>query len=162
MKLLMDTGQPILHVLLASLVLICHVAAPLASSVNHGDCNQVTNCSIGSRNETESTTLLSTVEAAVQKTTRAPSTIPPAPQERRLSVGLLVPHTTFKVREYSRAVISAMASLRKQELTFLNSYKFQPSDIHTDMLKVNPSPTGEQINQLFQLDQANDDFLTLS
>ena len=61
----------------------------------------------------------------------------------RISVGLLVPHTTFRVREYSRAVSSTISSLRRQELTFLQVYRFQPSDIHTDMLKFNPSPTGK-------------------
>ena len=61
---------------------------------------------------------------------------------KRLSVGLLVPYTTFKVREYSRAVSSAISSLRKQELSFLSSYRFQPNDVYTDMLKLNPSPTG--------------------
>jgi hypothetical protein len=61
----------------------------------------------------------------------------------RISVGLLVPHTTFRVREYSRAVSSTISSLRRQELTFLQVYRFQPSDVHTDMLKFNPSPTGK-------------------
>lgn len=61
---------------------------------------------------------------------------------KRLSLGLLLPHTTFKVREYSKAVQTAMISLRKQDLSFLHTYRFQVSDIHTDMLKVNPSPTG--------------------
>ena len=76
--------------------------------------------------------------------TAAPAEVMQQPKDviRHLSVGLLVPHTTFRVREYSRAVISAMTSLRKQELTFLNAYKFQSSDIYMDMLKVNPSPTG--------------------
>lgn len=64
------------------------------------------------------------------------------PAVKRISLGLLLPHTTFKVREYSKAVQTAMVSLRKQDLSFLNTYRFQVSDIHTDMLKVNPSPTG--------------------
>ena len=61
---------------------------------------------------------------------------------RHLSVGLLVPYTTFKVRDYSRAVSSAIASLRRQDLSFLNVYQLRAKDISTDMLKVNPSPTG--------------------
>lgn len=69
---------------------------------------------------------------------------------KRLSVGLLVPYTTFKVREYSRAVSSAISSLRKQELSFLSVYRFQPNDVYTDMLKVNPSPTGN-VNFSIQL-----------
>ena len=64
------------------------------------------------------------------------------PAVKRISLGLLLPHTTFKVREYSKAVQTAMTSLKKQDLSFLNTYRFQVSDIHTDMLKVNPSPTG--------------------
>ncbi|XP_057371297.1 LOW QUALITY PROTEIN: glutamate receptor ionotropic, NMDA 2B-like [Daphnia carinata] len=60
---------------------------------------------------------------------------------KRVSLGLLLPHTTFRVREYSKAVQTAMNSLRKQDLSFINTYRFQVSDIHTDMLKVNPSPT---------------------
>ena len=65
------------------------------------------------------------------------------PVVKRISIGLLLPHTTFKVREYSKAVQTAMTSLKKQDLSFLNTYRFQVSDIHTDMLKVNPSPTGK-------------------
>ena len=42
----------------------------------------------------------------------------------------------------ARSVQTAMTSLKKQDLSFLNTYRFQVSDIHTDMLKVNPSPTG--------------------
>ena len=61
---------------------------------------------------------------------------------QRLSVGLLVPYTTFKVRDYSRAVSAAIASLRRQDLSFLDVYQLRAKDISTDMLKVNPSPTG--------------------
>ena len=68
---------------------------------------------------------------------------------KRLSVGLLLPHTTFKVREYGKAVQMAMMSLRKQELSFLSAYRFQLADIHTDMLKVNPSPTGTHSPRFF-------------
>lgn len=67
---------------------------------------------------------------------------------KKISLGLLLPHTTFRVREYSKAVQSAMVSLRKQDLSFLNTYRFQVSDIHTDMLKVNPSPTGRCISTI--------------
>ena len=77
----------------------------------------------------------------------SPSVAVPSASEsvlvKRVSLGLLLPHTTFKVREYSKAVQTAMNSLRKQDLSFINSYRFQVSDIHTDMLKVNPSPTGK-------------------
>ena len=71
--------------------------------------------------------------------------LPPVTESvvKRVSLGLLLPHTTFRVREYSKAVQTAMNSLRKQDLSFINSYRFQVSDIHTDMLKVNPSPTGK-------------------
>jgi len=64
---------------------------------------------------------------------------------QRLSVGLLVPYTTFKVRDYSRAVSAAIASLRRQDLSFLNAYQLRAKDISTDMLKVNPSPTGSNL-----------------
>lgn len=70
---------------------------------------------------------------------------------KRISLGLLLPHTTFKVREYSKAVQTAMVSLRKQDLSFLNTYRFQVSDIHTDMLKVNPSPTGRFLLHIIQM-----------
>jgi hypothetical protein len=51
---------------------------------------------------------------------------------------------SWTVREYSKAVQAAMNSLGKQDLSFINSYRFQVSDIHTDMLNVNPSPTGKE------------------
>ncbi|XP_046449202.1 glutamate receptor ionotropic, NMDA 2B-like isoform X2 [Daphnia pulex] len=80
---------------------------------------------------------------AVQSSTSpaAATAVPAEPVVKRVSLGLLLPHTTFRVREYSKAVQAAMNSLRKQDLSFINSYRFQVSDIHTDMLKVNPSPT---------------------
>ena len=71
------------------------------------------------------------------------SSVSAAGQPQRLSVGLLVPHTTFKVRMYSSAVSSALNSLVKQDLSFLHSYEFRPADVHIDMIKINPSPTGK-------------------
>lgn len=64
------------------------------------------------------------------------------PVVKRISVGLLVPYTRFKFREYQRAIISAMNIFKGQDFTLLHSYRFNQNDVHVDMLKVNPSPTG--------------------
>ena len=64
--------------------------------------------------------------------------------------------TLFLQREYSKAVQTAMTSLKKQDLSFLNTYRFQFSDIHKDMLKFNPSPKGRLAGSSYTVIIEND------
>ena len=49
-----------------------------------------------------------------------------------------------------------MTSLKKQDLSFLNTYRFQFSDIHKDMLKFNPSPKGRLAGSSYTVIIEND------
>jgi len=64
-----------------------------------------------------------------------------------LTVGLLVPHTNFGLREYTRAVNTAIAGLNKARATskkmdFLKRYHFNSTNVHTKHLPLTPSPKG--------------------
>lgn len=72
--------------------------------------------------------------------------------ERSISVGLIVPHTNFGVREYIRAVNNAIASLNRSKtpkLTFLSKYHFTPNQVHSVMMQLTPSPKGELLITIF-------------
>jgi len=76
-----------------------------------------------------------------------PRTTPPtaAPVREQLFTGLLVPHTAFGQREYSKAIKSAMTVLQRSrgpKFEFLNRYQFGFDNIKQDMLGMTPSPTG--------------------
>lgn len=65
--------------------------------------------------------------------------------KQELHVGLLVPHTSFGVREYIRAVNSAILSLQKgrgPRLKFLDAFEITPKMVHLEMMTLTPSPTG--------------------
>ncbi|KAL0131036.1 hypothetical protein PUN28_002555 [Cardiocondyla obscurior] len=67
----------------------------------------------------------------------------------KLSVGLIVPHTNFGVREYTRAINRAVGNLHKghartkgqSRFSFLDKYEFTPSQVNSTMMKLTPSPT---------------------
>lgn len=63
-----------------------------------------------------------------------------------LNVGLLLPHTNFGVREYTRAINNAVSGLHRSQkqrrIEWLKKYSFSPLNVHTDMMKLTPSPTG--------------------
>lgn len=64
--------------------------------------------------------------------------------KEEFSVGLIVPHTNFGKREYSRAITSALQQLQKirgTKLNFLNQYSFQSNNVLFDMMPLTPSPT---------------------
>ncbi|XP_059477273.1 glutamate receptor ionotropic, NMDA 2B isoform X1 [Neocloeon triangulifer] len=79
--------------------------------------------------------------------TPPPRTPPPptvAPTREQLYVGLLVPHTAFGQREYSKAIKTAMTVLQRSrgpKFEFLNKYQFGFDNIKQDMLGMTPSPT---------------------
>lgn len=67
---------------------------------------------------------------------------------QNLNVGMIVPHTNFKTREYTKAINSALSNLNKGDartknqssFSFLNKYHLQVSH---RMMKLTPSPTGK-------------------
>lgn len=71
----------------------------------------------------------------------------------KLTVGLIVPHTSFGAREYNRSISKAVTSLFKnrsgqtRRYDFLKKYGFSPHEVRTVMMRLTPSPTG--INFLF-------------
>ncbi|KAJ9588814.1 hypothetical protein L9F63_017852 [Diploptera punctata] len=67
-------------------------------------------------------------------------------REGNLSIGLIVPYTNFGVRDYIRAVKSAVEKLAKprgRRLNFFKKYNFSPNEVHSVMMSLTPSPTGE-------------------
>lgn len=72
--------------------------------------------------------------------------------KEEFSVGLIVPHTNFGKREYSRAITSALQQLQKirsTKLNFLNQYSFQANNVLFDMMPLTPSPTSKYCIQIY-------------
>ncbi|KAH0954670.1 hypothetical protein HN011_004993 [Eciton burchellii] len=69
----------------------------------------------------------------------------------KLTVGLIVPYTSFSVREYTKAVNKAIDSLHKgharnkdqSRFSFLDKYQFVQRQVLKSMMKLTPSPTGK-------------------
>ena len=67
----------------------------------------------------------------------------------KLTVGLIVPHTNFEVREYNRSISKTVSSLTKSRIghnskfTFLKKYRFSPREVRSVMMRLTPSPTGK-------------------
>ncbi|XP_069686209.1 glutamate receptor ionotropic, NMDA 2A-like [Periplaneta americana] len=61
-----------------------------------------------------------------------------------LTIGLILPHTSFGVRDYIRAIKGAVEKLGKSrgpKLNFLKKYGFSPNEVHSVMMTLTPSPT---------------------
>lgn len=71
----------------------------------------------------------------------------------KMSIGLVVPHTNFGVREYTKAVNRTVGSLRKSYIrtkghnmyNFLDKYDFTQNSVRLSMMTLTPSPTGTAI-----------------
>ncbi|KAE8739464.1 hypothetical protein FOCC_FOCC015040 [Frankliniella occidentalis] len=71
-------------------------------------------------------------------------TAAPAPP-RNLTIGLLVPHTNFGVREYIRAVNQAVGGLSRargmsRRFDFMRKYNFTAANVHSTLMMLTPSP----------------------
>lgn len=67
-------------------------------------------------------------------------------KEGNVTVGLILPHTSFGVREYIRSVKEAVEKLTKSrgpKLNFLKKYEFSQRQVHSVMMTLTPSPTGK-------------------
>lgn len=68
----------------------------------------------------------------------------------KMTIGLIVPHTNFGVREYTKAVNRAVGSIHKDHIRtkdqsrfkFLQKYEFTQHQVKLTMMKLTPSPTG--------------------
>ncbi|XP_043509315.1 glutamate receptor ionotropic, NMDA 2B isoform X11 [Frieseomelitta varia] len=63
----------------------------------------------------------------------------------KMSIGLVVPHTNFGVREYTKAVNRTVGSLRRtkgqSKYSFLDKYDFTQNSVRLSMMTLTPSPT---------------------
>lgn len=62
-----------------------------------------------------------------------------------LNIGLIVRHTNFGVREYTRAVKNAITGLHKNkghQFDFLRRFNFTPHHVHLTLMQLTPTPTG--------------------
>ena len=67
---------------------------------------------------------------------------------RNLTVGLLVPHTNFGVREYIRAVNQAVGGLSRsramtRKFDFMKKYNFTQANVHSAFMTLTPAPKGK-------------------
>ncbi|KAK1125529.1 hypothetical protein K0M31_005888 [Melipona bicolor] len=66
----------------------------------------------------------------------------------KMMIGLVVPHTNFGVREYTKAVNRTVGSVRKSYRTkghkysFLDKYDFTQNSVRLSMMTLTPAPTG--------------------
>ncbi|KAF7274965.1 hypothetical protein GWI33_012371 [Rhynchophorus ferrugineus] len=66
--------------------------------------------------------------------------------KEQLNIGLILPHTNFGVREYTRAINNAVAGLhrgRGRNLNWVKDRNFNPKNIHNVLMTLTPSPTGK-------------------
>ena len=61
----------------------------------------------------------------------------------QIGAGLIVPHSTFRVRDYLKAKQTAMRDLIKEGRPFLSTFRLSAEDVHLTMLPLHPSPTRE-------------------
>lgn len=67
-------------------------------------------------------------------------------KEGNVTIGLILPHTNFGVREYIRSIKEAVEKLTKSrgpKFNFLKKYGFSPKEVHSVMMTLTPSPTGK-------------------
>lgn len=74
---------------------------------------------------------------------------PPKSQEKpldgQMNVGLILPHTSFGVREYTKAINTAVSGLHKTRgprFRWLQKFGFATSNVHHALITLTPSPTG--------------------
>lgn len=70
-----------------------------------------------------------------------------------MTIGLIVPHTNFGRREYTKAVNRTVGALRKSYYgrskvqsklySFLDKYNFTQHSVQLSMMRLTPSPTGK-------------------
>ena len=76
-------------------------------------------------------------------------------------MGLILPYSIYKEREYNKAVSTALADLqrsKRRDFKFLDEFEFSQAQIHRIMMKVNPSPTGERLTKSIKVENRAESF----
>ena len=60
-----------------------------------------------------------------------------------LNVGLIVPFSNFLKKQYEKSVGAAVSGIKKKKFSWSYIYNLDEYTIHTEMMSINPSPTGE-------------------
>ncbi|GLV39529.1 NMDA receptor 2 [Carabus blaptoides fortunei] len=84
------------------------------------------------------------VTLAVEAAWRLPHGATVSPELSQLNIGLIVPHTNFGVREYTRAIHTAVTGLHKSrgpKFNFLKNFTFTPHNVHSVLMELTPTPT---------------------
>ena len=61
-----------------------------------------------------------------------------------LNVGLIVPFSNFLKKQYEKSVGAAVSGIKKKKFSWSYIYNLDEYTIHTEMMSINPSPTGRQ------------------
>ena len=61
-----------------------------------------------------------------------------------LNVGLIVPFSNFLKKQYEKSVGAAVSGIKKKKFSWSYIYNMDEYTIHTEMMSINPSPTGER------------------
>ena len=61
-----------------------------------------------------------------------------------LNVGLIVPFSNFLKKQYEKSVGAAVSGIKKKKFSWSYIYNLDEYTIHTEMMSINPSPTGER------------------
>ena len=58
---------------------------------------------------------------------------------------LIVPFSNFLKKSYEKSVGAAVGGVQKKNYAWSSLYYLDESTIHTEMMSINPSPTGDTI-----------------
>ena len=59
-----------------------------------------------------------------------------------LNIGLIVPFSNFLKKQYEKSVGAAVSNINKKKYNWAKMYYLDEETIHTEMMSINPSPTG--------------------
>ena len=62
--------------------------------------------------------------------------------KRPLNIGLIVPFSNFLKKNYDKNIGSAVLSIKKRKYKWASRYFLTDSQVHVEMMSINPSPTG--------------------
>ena len=68
-----------------------------------------------------------------------------------LNVGLIVPFSNFLKKQYEKSVGAAVSGIKKKKFSWSYVYNLDEYTIHTEMMSINPSPTGEAVSILLSI-----------
>ena len=72
-----------------------------------------------------------------------------------LNVGLIVPFSNFLKKQYEKSVGAAVSGIKKKKFSWSYLYNLDEYTIHTEMMSINPSPTGEPFPVFYYQDYSS-------